>query len=173
MLNVFHFSVNVFLFFSTVSSLLSSTKQACNVFLFSVNVFLFPLSKVKILAHLAQKVERWPFKPMVVGSIPTVGVLFFFKIFQQITNVRLKSFTILVGIFLHVTALYFLYFFFTESRDGWIIKKKKLLRAICGIRTHASGDTATWTQRLRPLGQDCLCFAVMHSTVVTLWSNRL
>ena len=24
-------------------------------------------------AHLAQKVERWPFKPMVVGSIPTVG----------------------------------------------------------------------------------------------------
>ena len=26
-------------------------------------------------AHLAQKVERWPFKPMVVGSIPTVGVI--------------------------------------------------------------------------------------------------
>ena len=25
-------------------------------------------------AHLAQKVESWPFKPMVVGSIPTVGV---------------------------------------------------------------------------------------------------
>ena len=25
-------------------------------------------------AHLAQTVERWPFKPMVVGSIPTVGV---------------------------------------------------------------------------------------------------
>lgn len=28
----------------------------------------------KKIAHLAQKVERWPFKPMVVGSIPTVGV---------------------------------------------------------------------------------------------------
>ena len=25
------------------------------------------------LAHLAQTVERWPFKPMAVGSIPTVG----------------------------------------------------------------------------------------------------
>ena len=25
-------------------------------------------------AHLAQKVERWPFKQMVVGSIPTAGV---------------------------------------------------------------------------------------------------
>ena len=24
-------------------------------------------------AFLAQMVERWPFKPMVVGSIPTVG----------------------------------------------------------------------------------------------------
>ena len=24
-------------------------------------------------AHLAQTVERWPFKPMAVGSIPTVG----------------------------------------------------------------------------------------------------
>ena len=29
-------------------------------------------------AHLAQKVERWPFKPMVVGSIPTVGVYIYF-----------------------------------------------------------------------------------------------
>ena len=26
-------------------------------------------------ALLAQTVERWPFKPMVVGSIPTEGVL--------------------------------------------------------------------------------------------------
>ena len=30
-------------------------------------------SHVAAYAHLAQKVERWPFKPMVVGSIPTVG----------------------------------------------------------------------------------------------------
>ena len=29
--------------------------------------------EIKFGAHLAQKVERWPFKPMVVGSIPTVG----------------------------------------------------------------------------------------------------
>ena len=28
-------------------------------------------------AFLAQMVERWPFKPMAVGSIPTEGVLFF------------------------------------------------------------------------------------------------
>ena len=63
-------------------------------------------------AHLAQKVERWPFKPMVVGSIPTVGV--------------------------------------------YKIKKKIFVFASCGIRTHASEDTATWTQRLRPLGQECL-----------------
>jgi hypothetical protein len=26
-------------------------------------------------AFLAQMVERWPFKPMVVGSIPTEGAL--------------------------------------------------------------------------------------------------
>ena len=37
-----------------------------------------PMQKTTIIiyydgAHLAQKVERWPFKPMVVGSIPTVG----------------------------------------------------------------------------------------------------
>ena len=29
-------------------------------------------------AYLAQTVERWPFKPMVVGSIPTVGGSFFY-----------------------------------------------------------------------------------------------
>ena len=29
---------------------------------------------IYLWAHLAQTVERWPFKPMVVGSIPTVGV---------------------------------------------------------------------------------------------------
>ena len=37
-------------------------------------------------AHLAQKVERWPFKPMVVGSIPTVGVIhtkFFFYVWLK------------------------------------------------------------------------------------------
>ena len=39
---------------------------------------------VKILqrqegAFLAQMVERWPFKPMAVGSIPTEGVLFFLQ----------------------------------------------------------------------------------------------
>ena len=28
---------------------------------------------ISLSAHLAQTVERWPFKPMVVGSIPTVG----------------------------------------------------------------------------------------------------
>ncbi len=27
-------------------------------------------------AFLAQMVERWPFKPMAVGSIPTEGVFF-------------------------------------------------------------------------------------------------
>ena len=32
------------------------------------------------MAHLAQKVERWPFKPMVGGSIPTVGVILFYFI---------------------------------------------------------------------------------------------
>lgn len=37
-----------------------------------------PLQPYK--AHLAQTVERWPFKPMVVGSIPTVGggIIYFF-----------------------------------------------------------------------------------------------
>ena len=40
-------------------------------------------------------------------------------------------------------------------------KKKILLHAICGIRTHASGDTATWTQRLRPLGQDCMYYTMI------------
>ena len=29
-------------------------------------------------AFLAQMVERWPFKPMAVGSIPTEGVFFYF-----------------------------------------------------------------------------------------------
>ena len=29
-------------------------------------------------AFLAQMVERWPFKPMVVGSIPTEGAFFVF-----------------------------------------------------------------------------------------------
>ena len=31
-----------------------------------------------LIAFLAQMVERWPFKPMAVGSIPTEGVFFFF-----------------------------------------------------------------------------------------------
>ena len=30
------------------------------------------------VAFLAQMVERWPFKPMAVGSIPTEGVFFLF-----------------------------------------------------------------------------------------------
>ena len=36
------------------------------------------LSKLQIhlTAFLAQMVERWPFKPMAVGSIPTEGVFF-------------------------------------------------------------------------------------------------
>ena len=36
------------------------------------------------IAHLAQTVERWPFKPMVVGSIPTVGVLYIFFFYIKI-----------------------------------------------------------------------------------------
>ncbi len=30
------------------------------------------------MARLAQKVERWPLKPMVAGSIPAVGVLYIY-----------------------------------------------------------------------------------------------
>ena len=33
-----------------------------------------PLAPFADQAFLAQMVERWPFKPMVVGSIPTEGV---------------------------------------------------------------------------------------------------
>ena len=33
--------------------------------------------------------------------------------------------------------------------SSWLIKKYDS----CGIRTHASGETTTWTWRLRPLGQ--------------------
>ena len=33
-----------------------------------------PLAPFTMSAFLAQMVERWPFKPMVVGSIPTEGV---------------------------------------------------------------------------------------------------
>ena len=33
---------------------------------------------VRRVAFLAQMVERWPFKPMVVGSIPTEGAFFIF-----------------------------------------------------------------------------------------------
>ena len=43
--------------------------------LYSNNFFLFSPSVSSLYAHLAQKVERWPFNPMVVGSIPTVGGL--------------------------------------------------------------------------------------------------
>ena len=35
-----------------------------------------PPSSSNQCAFLAQMVERWPFKPMVVGSIPTEGVAF-------------------------------------------------------------------------------------------------
>ena len=35
-----------------------------------------PLAPFAEQAFLAQMVERWPFKPMVVGSIPTEGVGF-------------------------------------------------------------------------------------------------
>ena len=35
-----------------------------------------PLAPFVEQAFLAQMVERWPFKPMVVGSIPTEGVAF-------------------------------------------------------------------------------------------------
>ena len=34
-----------------------------------------PLAPFTMSAFLAQMVERWPFKPMVVGSIPTEGAL--------------------------------------------------------------------------------------------------
>ena len=37
-----------------------------------------PLAPFAVQAFLAQMVERWPFKPMVVGSIPTEGVFFVF-----------------------------------------------------------------------------------------------
>ena len=40
-----------------------------------------PLAPFADQAFLAQMVERWPFKPMVVGSIPTEGIfLFFFNV---------------------------------------------------------------------------------------------
>ena len=63
-------------------------------------------------AFLAQMVERWPFKPMVVGSIPTEGAFFIFSLmvfvcvqhptlslFPSITVVRarLLNFTFLDG----------------------------------------------------------------------------
>ena len=35
-----------------------------------------PLAPFVEQAFLAQMVERWPFKPMVVGSIPTEGAAF-------------------------------------------------------------------------------------------------
>ena len=44
-----------------------SNPTGCNI------IFIYFISYYNQLAHLAQKVERWPFKPMVVGSIPTVG----------------------------------------------------------------------------------------------------
>ena len=34
-----------------------------------------PLAPFTNKAFLAQMVERWPFKPMVVGSIPTEGAI--------------------------------------------------------------------------------------------------
>ena len=30
------------------------------------------------------------------------------------------------------------------------------ITALCGIRTHASEESTTWTYRLRPLGQECV-----------------
>jgi hypothetical protein len=69
-------------------------------------------------------------------------------------------------------------------------KKKKNMRglfssqyfykkiAACGVRTHASEDTATWTQRLRPLGQDCFAFFffflfIWHCTIeVRTWKKN-
>ena len=45
--------------------------------LFASEEFKFKYSSVLNRAFLAQMVERWPFKPMVVGSIPTEGVFFF------------------------------------------------------------------------------------------------
>ncbi len=38
----------------------------------------------------------------------------------------------------------------------------KNIYASCGIWTHASEETATWTQRLRPLGQECFCYTSLH-----------
>ena len=67
------------------------------------------------MAHLAQKVERWPFKPMVVGSIPTVGA-------HRIVNN---------------------FFYSIRFTHAACIITKKLIVAFCGIRTHASEDTAT------------------------------
>ncbi len=42
-------------------------------------------------AFLAQMVERWPFKPMVVGSIPTEGVFGYFLDTNCITVTKKKQ----------------------------------------------------------------------------------
>ena len=42
-------------------------------------------------AFLAQMVERWPFKPMVVGSIPTEGAFFVLRKFQNLERTDLPG----------------------------------------------------------------------------------
>ena len=37
--------------------------------------------------------------------------------------------------------------------------------AACGVRTHASEETATWTQRLRPLGHRCKDFCACKASL--------
>ena len=56
-----------------LSFALSQTQSVCRSVDIGFNAVPPPPPQLLFIAHLAQKVERWPFKPMVVGSIPTVG----------------------------------------------------------------------------------------------------
>ena len=54
--------------------------------LFPSEEFKFKYSTILNRAFLAQMVERWPFKPMVVGSIPTEGAFFLHHFLEHITQ---------------------------------------------------------------------------------------
>ena len=54
--------------------------------LFASEEFKFKYSSVPNRAFLAQMVERWPFKPMVVGSIPTEGAFFLHQFLEHNTQ---------------------------------------------------------------------------------------
>ncbi len=60
-------------------------------FVMFVMFVLFVMSKTIFLmcrAFLAQMVERWPFKPMAVGSTPTEGVFLLNTVFFYIIIVK-------------------------------------------------------------------------------------